>query len=276
MKESKSNNNKPNSNCFPIIVLVICTITLFFQCIDVPNGRIKSYGEWGNFIGGVFGTVIAGIACIYVYKTYISQKEELEKTNVTAKKQQFETTFFNLIRIYKESLQAIQYNSPYIKQTLDNETINDLWGAYENDTLEIEDYEKYFSEKQLQGEQAMRSEYDMLRRPKYELNYYEKYFYSVWLSSICQIIKYLKEYQSDFFYVELFYSQITRPEWWVLYDIYLNGKEFISDKDAFDHYTNLVETELVKEKKMFDYGFNYIVEKYKTIKRENVYNKTNI
>jgi len=273
MEEMMKNKDKTNSNGTLMIILVICAIALFFQIIDVPIGRINSYGEWGEFVGGIFGTIIAGIACIYVYKTYISQKKELEKTNETAEKQQFETTFFNLIRIHKESLQAIQYNSPYIKQTLDGAMVNNLWSAYENDTLEIEDYERYFSEKQLQGEQAMRSEYNMLRRPKYELNYYEKYFYSVWLNSICQIIKYLKEYQGGCFYVELFYSQITRPEWWILYDIYLNGKEFISDKDAFDHYANLVETELVKEKKMFDYGFNYIVEKHKTIKRENIYNK---
>lgn len=269
------------------IALIICIILPFFpynwwfngrnvfsifHCINVSATESLSYGELGDFVGGLLGTIIAGIACFYVYKTYISQKEELEKTRRTAEKQQFETTFFNLIHIHKENLEAILYNSPYIKQSVDIITATSLWDAYENNKLEIEDYERYFAEKQLQGEQAICSEFNRLR-PIEELEYFEKYFYSGWFNCIYQTIKYLRKYNNDKFYVEFFYSQITRPEWWVLYDIFLNGENFISDKKALDDFIELTETELVKERKMFFYGFCYISEKY-DVNQDNLYDKT--
>lgn len=277
MNEMKKNKEGNNDRCWFVIVLILCIIALFLYCIDAPKS-INSYSAWGEFIGGIFGTIIAGIACFYVYKTYISQKEELEKTIGTAKTQQFETTFFNLIRIHKECLDAIQYNCPCIKQSvIDNDTDGTdamgWWSVYESDKLEIEDYKRIFTKKLLHGELAMCSEFNMLRRPKEELKYFEKYFYSSWFNCICQIIKYLKEHNSDKFYVEFFYSQITRPEWWVLYDIFLNGKKYISDNEVFDDFADLVEIELVKEKKMFVYGFFYLSQKY-NVTRDNMYKKS--
>ncbi len=242
-----------------------------YHLINVSASDGLSYNELGDFVGGVIGTVVAGIACFLVFLTYKRQSE-------TAETQQFESSFFNLIRIHKECLEAIQYNNPCIKQSvIDNDTdgmdATDLWDKYMNDKLEFEDYKEYFTEKQLQGESAMCSEFDKLRRPKEELKYFEKYFYSNWFNCICQIIKYLIVHNGKRFYVEFFYSQITRPEWWVLYDIFLNGRKYISDTEAFDDFANLVETELVEGKKMFVYGFFYLSKKY-NVTRDNLYKKS--
>lgn len=275
MNETKKNKEEKNGRCWLVIIMILCAIILLFHCIDVSALCSRKCAEWGNFIGGVFGTIIAGIACIYVYKTYISQKKELEKTNKTAKKQQFETTFFNLIRIHKECLEDVQCTVYNLKQFViddDNkgERIDELMEGYRNQTLTSEEYDIYFDAIQLQGKQAMHSEFRILREKKAEL--YEKYFFSNWFNSICLMLKYLKDNEGDQFYVDFFYAQIAKPEWWVLYDIFLYGKEFISDKVAFDNFTDLVETELIEGKKMFDYGIGYISEEY-TITPDNLYDK---
>ena len=66
---------------------------LGFFFINVKTDML-SYGELGNYVGGILGTVIAGITCYLVYKTYTRQSE-------TAEKQQFETTFFILFEFIK-------------------------------------------------------------------------------------------------------------------------------------------------------------------------------
>ena len=193
MNETKKNKEGNNGRSWLVIILILCVIMLLFYCIDVSALCSRKCAEWGNFIGGVFGTIIAGIACFYVFKTYLSQKEELEKTNVTAKKQQFETTFFNLIRIHKEFLEDIQYTVYNLKQSVIDEgnRIEELMERYRNQTLNPEEYDIYFDAIQLQGKQAMHSEFRFLREKKAKL--YEKYFLSIWFHSICQMLKYLKD-----------------------------------------------------------------------------------
>jgi hypothetical protein len=66
-------------------------------------------GDFGSFIGGFLGTLITLLATIYVYKTYISQKEELQsqKSELILQReliaqQQFESTFFNMLNVHRE------------------------------------------------------------------------------------------------------------------------------------------------------------------------------
>lgn len=68
-------------------------------------GIIMNYNDmdwlskFGGFIGGILGTVIAGIVFIYVKKTYNLQEQELRSTKEYIKKQQFESTFFTMLEM---------------------------------------------------------------------------------------------------------------------------------------------------------------------------------
>lgn len=248
---------------------------LFF--INVKPDYCLSYGELGDFIGGVFGgivgTIIAGIACVYVYKTYISQKEELEKTIETAKTQQFESTFFNLIHIHKECLETIEilhyipddYNSQIEEDDQQNEKIFLKCKSRELHLEEIEQIERLMEH--LQGAEAMFEDFNSNTNRNILL---PKYYHSPWFNSIYMILKYLKDHNKNdkSFYTQYFYSQITRPEWWFLYAIFQAKEKLDSD---IEHYNDYVA--LATDMRLFEYGYYYLVEKNSNIKRENIYEK---
>lgn len=67
-------------------------------------------GHFGDFIGGFLGTILTGLATYLVYKTYISQKEELELQRKLIAQQQFETTFFNMLNVHRELKKGFSFN----------------------------------------------------------------------------------------------------------------------------------------------------------------------
>lgn len=233
-----------------------------YHFINVCAGKGLSYGELGDFVGGIIGTVVAGIACIMVYLTYKGQCELSEK-------QQFETTFFNLIRIHKESLEAIKtfhyipddYNSPTKEEDQPNVIILLKCKSKELTNNEIKEIESLTEH--LQGEEAMLIDFKNGR-------ILSKYYHSPWFNSICMILQYLKDNRKNekSFYTKYFYSQITRPEWWFLYAIFQTKEKLDSDIEHFNNYV-----ELATCMHLFEFGYNFIVEKNSNIERDKVYDK---
>lgn len=260
-----------------LLLFVSVVVALIFP-YNILNGRsilgldfitVKtdelSYGELGDFVGGVIGTVVAAIACFLVFITYNNQRKSAEK-------QQFETTFFNLIRNHKECIDAIQYTMIDIPDPPMNAPDAGLihcglWAQLEEGDLTYEQYKKYFRERVFQGENALYEEY---KDPRKSCKSISIFHHSVWFNSVYVILKYLCEKQvpADSFYTEYFYSQISRPEWWFLYDIFQFGAKYNSDIEIFKGYVGLV-----KNMKLFDYGYNYIVEIHKTVKQDKIYDK---
>lgn len=75
-------------------------------------------GQVGDFLGGVIGTIIAGISIILLYNTFIEQKvfsktqtEYLIKNEKAQNNQQFESTFFQLLQTHNNLKQSIQFNT---------------------------------------------------------------------------------------------------------------------------------------------------------------------
>lgn len=233
-----------------------------YHLINVCAGKGLSYGELGDFVGGIIGTVVAGIACIMVYLTYKGQCELSEK-------QQFETTFFNLIHIHKESLEAIKtihyIPDDYISQTKEeNQPILTLPPSYAQRDITIDEIKENESLlDHLQGEEAMRVDY--IKRKNLQ-----KYYHTPWFNSICMILEYLKDNKKNekSFYTKYFYSQITRPEWWFLYAIFQNKEKLDSDTEHFNNYVALAT-----DMHLFEFGYYYIVEKNSNIKRDKIYEK---
>lgn len=75
-------------------------------------------GHFDDFIGGLLGTILTGIATFLVYRTYISQKKELKKQKKQLKlqsqlitQQQFESTFFNMLNVYRELKNGLKFKN---------------------------------------------------------------------------------------------------------------------------------------------------------------------
>lgn len=76
---------------------------------------IDSYANLGTFVGGISAPFLSFSAFILLYMTFMSQKKELEETRVifknqsdTLEKQQFETTFFNLLNLHHQIVNNIE------------------------------------------------------------------------------------------------------------------------------------------------------------------------
>lgn len=236
---------------------------IIFHCINVTADKPLSYGELGDFVGGIIGTVVAGIACIMVYLTYKGQCELSEK-------QQFETTFFNLIHIHKNCLDAIKTSlfllPDYLPKTSERgERYSCIQTQYEDGDLSDDEIEKHIQH--LQGVEAMFEDFNSNTNRDILL---PKYYHSPWFNSICMILQYLKDNNKNekSFYTKYFYSQITRPEWWFLYAIFQNKEKLNSDTEHFNNYVALAT-----DMHFFEFGYYYIVEKSRNIKRDKIYEK---
>jgi hypothetical protein len=96
------------------VVLIIIGPWLFTR--DIPS--IPGFGsgnEVGDTFGGITAPIIGLITIMLLFLTYQFQKNELQETRATANKQaeimaqqQFENTFFELLKVHRENTEKIR------------------------------------------------------------------------------------------------------------------------------------------------------------------------
>jgi hypothetical protein len=106
---------------FAILIALIGVVCIFFPYDILDNCRIGKfvfktlpYNELGDFVSGVTAPFLALSAFILLFLTYRTQRIELrenrmilEKQNETFKKQQFETTFFNMLNLHHQIVNSM-------------------------------------------------------------------------------------------------------------------------------------------------------------------------
>ena len=96
------------------VVCIICTVLTYFIKGHIGFNRAidpQVIGTFGDFIGGFAGTLFAIATTFLVWLTYNSQKTELKENGELLKKQRFEGTFFNLIKVQQDLKQQIRFNT---------------------------------------------------------------------------------------------------------------------------------------------------------------------
>lgn len=99
---------------FGIIALLFIAITTLVLYLKghISNRDIDftKFGTYGDFIGGVLGTIFSVFAVLLIYKTYVTQKEELELSRALFSNQNFENTFFNMLKVHQELRKEINFS----------------------------------------------------------------------------------------------------------------------------------------------------------------------
>ena len=122
------------------LLVIFFLIGLFFVFFpyDILDGKglwgyilsTKKYNELGDFIGGITAPFLSMVALALLYMTYKSQKAELQQTRLiltkqtqTLDKQQFETTFFNMLNLHHEIVNSIDLirKDPTLKEMMKEE-----------------------------------------------------------------------------------------------------------------------------------------------------------
>lgn len=193
----------------PIIVYCITLHALDFT--DSPT----DFGTFGDYIGGTVGTIVGVISIFLLYKTYTSQVKYTRKQDALIKRQQFETTFFNLLeqqQIIKNHLKGEIGNEEYEGVFLLHKLRNDLSNAISN--------LNYIQDEVKEGNEVMlKNKVNLLYADFFipnvsNLGHYFRHQY--------HILKYINESRmpNDKDYADLFQAQLSNDE---LYLIAING-----------------------------------------------------
>jgi len=72
-------------------------------CIDLP-----STGQIGDFIGGFIGTIFSFVGILLLFETLDLQRKEFSESKKVFEKQQFENTFFELLKLHQQNVKAFE------------------------------------------------------------------------------------------------------------------------------------------------------------------------
>lgn len=109
-----------------ILIAIICLyyfVPILFNLFNELYVNSKTtecheiYGNFGSFVGGVFGTIIGFVTLFFVYITYTSQRKELKIQKELISQQQFESTFFNMLNVHRELKNSLIYSTDDIDDT---------------------------------------------------------------------------------------------------------------------------------------------------------------
>lgn len=92
-----------------LIILWFCLRGFFIEKFINPSGLIHlpDAGLVGDFIGGFVGVIFTFVGIILLYETLKFQRKELSESKRVFTKQQFDNSFFELLRLYNETINSI-------------------------------------------------------------------------------------------------------------------------------------------------------------------------
>ena len=82
------------------IILAVAPVIVYSVTLNASGFAESSmdFGIFGDYIGGTVGTIVGIISIYLLYKTYTSQVLFARNQAIVEKRQQFESTFFNLLK----------------------------------------------------------------------------------------------------------------------------------------------------------------------------------
>jgi hypothetical protein len=85
---------------------------LFFERYfnTAENINLTVAGQIGDFVGGLTGTFFSLVGVLLLFENLALQRKEFTESRHVFEKQQFETTFFNLIKLYQEVVKSLHFD----------------------------------------------------------------------------------------------------------------------------------------------------------------------
>jgi len=171
-----STHDKTSRSLFKLFQYAICAIFLVFF-INIFSFGKSSFGEWGDFFGGVLNPILTFITFMGLLITIVLQQKELRESKKEFRKsadalldqsdsfrrQNFESTFFKLIEKFEElsvNLIRIYIDDNTVKQYVTNYDIRHF--GFEYLRYEIYKYQDYY--KKIGGECNSKEAYEGLSK----------------------------------------------------------------------------------------------------------------
>jgi len=94
------------------VFIVFIFLLAFHFSIALKNDELKmdATGQFGDFVGGVVGTLWALLASILLYLTLLKQEQNSKQANKAIALQQFDSMCFSLINLHNEMTRSLREN----------------------------------------------------------------------------------------------------------------------------------------------------------------------
>lgn len=255
-----------------IIFLFVGLILLFFPFyildgVSIGNWEIqtKRYGELGGFISGVSAPFLSISAFILLYLTYKSQKQELSESrkilkqqNETIDKQQFETTFFNLLNLHYTSINSINVTITNKKSSNGVNSETAITKTGKDSFITFYTVFKIFFDEETQKNKYTQIPELLLIIQSYNIFHHEfKQNTEHYFKNLLHIIYFIKlaRIKNKEQYISIIIAQLSHYELMLLfyYGISKFGNEFKPLIEEFHLLKNIDATDLISQKHLEEY-----------------------
>ncbi|UAY52738.1 putative phage abortive infection protein [Ferruginibacter albus] len=265
-----------------IVLLSLGLIMLFFP-YESLNGlklgkyslKINRYGDLGAFVSGLTTPFLSIAAFILLYLTYKSQKQELNESKIilqaqnnTLQKQQFETTFFNLLNLHHSIVNSIDLR---ITTSPSYPGIASL--AFQSSKSEIKkgrdcflifyeelekDYEEFSKENRQKKKDDQQIERVVIKKAYYSFFEKNKFDLSHYFRNLYHIVKFVNEANiiNKQMYISLLRAQLSSNELLLLFYNSLSAygeKKFKPLIEKYHFLKNLADEDLFQEEHLKEY-----------------------
>lgn len=289
---------KKNEKLILFIPLIIITLTFIAVLvrghINLNDINFDKLSGFGSFIGGIVGTCLTIVATLYIYKTYHTQKEELEsqKTELILQRQliaqqQFESTFFNMLNVHRELKNGLYYSeliysvNPHNNEYIGPEVINFINKKFKKNFNDLK-YNQQNKIETIQNFELNLEKYESKNAKNILTVVYNNLFedYQNNISHYCRnayhILKFIREYEINKSlgndlnkyknYANIFQSQLNVDEQFLLFYNFIHfndeNKGIYSTINLVNHYeflenlgsNNLLDKELHNNKNFYTFN----------------------
>lgn len=96
-----------------LIITVVFLVKIPFNGFWIWGGNLAfaETGQFGDFIGGVIGTIFSGAAFYFLYVTLVEQRFASISQSESFERERLESRFFELIKMHRENVSEFKFNA---------------------------------------------------------------------------------------------------------------------------------------------------------------------
>lgn len=93
------------------LAVLACVIIYVWRFSGGLSSEQEVFGQFGDYLGGVVGTLVSLFSLVYIYKTYRKQVDFSEHEIALSYRQQFEASFFSLLQNQRSILLSLSFGN---------------------------------------------------------------------------------------------------------------------------------------------------------------------
>lgn len=101
-----------------VIITLLFIIKLCFNGFWIWGNELKMdvTGQFGDFIGGVVGTIFSGLGFYFLYVTLVEQRTAINNQQAAFEKERFDSKFYELLKMHRENVSEFKFDTRVLNE----------------------------------------------------------------------------------------------------------------------------------------------------------------